>query len=106
MKIEDVNKIVNKIEDINEAELMKQMKEEMLNSGHYARIEIIVDEKSDMPYCNIQAEHCSNKTMMCLLAALDSTKDSLVKRYPLLSMYKILTNTKNCGCIDISKEEE
>lgn len=93
------------IEDINEKEMFKQMKEEMLKNEHYVRLEIIITDDSNTPYCNTELHKCSQYMVMKLLSVLDSVKESYIKKDPILKLYSMIIGTKDCGSIETNKEE-
>lgn len=63
-------------------ELVNQQKEEILKSGKFAKIEIIVGEdESDLPYVRVET-HCSTKTIAKALLCLGETKKQIEKDCP------------------------
>lgn len=92
---------------IDEVELQKQRKEEMLK-GEHIRLEIVLDNGGSIPYIQTEIAGANMQTMMGLLISIDSVKEDLIKKYPMLAMYKIFFGSTNMKSIEIehTREEE
>lgn len=73
--------------EINKEELMHQRKEEILNSGKFARCEVVVGCDEDIPYVNLHIKNASIVEVMRLLAGIKSIKDGIFKQFPILKPF-------------------
>lgn len=87
--------------EVNQVELMKQLKEEYLKSEGYVRLEIIIKQKEDVPYVNVEYNGCSSQDLMSLLSVMDTTKKSIIKRNPETSLYKLFCSSESMGDIEL-----
>ena len=68
------------IEDFRE--FSKQHKENILKNGHYARIELITDPNSDIPFHEIELDDCSVEEVMKLYVLLKEAIKGMERDYP------------------------
>lgn len=76
---------------IDKYELLKQKKEEILKSGEYVRLEIIIptttaDEKRVDPLTQLEVKNTNTVTLWCLYNMLDSIKETLIKKDPAIKL--------------------
>lgn len=87
-------------------ELQKQRRKELIESGEFARIEIVVGENDNMPY--IQSEICkvTLPTIMGILISMDSLKKEIIKKFPLASAYSSLLEAGDIVEINLDKTKK
>ena len=97
---------------VNMEELMAQRKKEILESGKYARCEVIVGVDHDAPYVQLEGKHVGEEELFNLLRGIKAIKDGIFEQYPSLKLLGESTETdyitydalKN-EMIDIKDEE-
>ena len=95
---------------IDRFELEKQRREEILESGEYARVEIIspritTSTKKVAPAVCIETKKVNTMTMMCLVSSLESTKKDIMKQDPAIALAQMIFDTEIAGEEIISKGE-
>ena len=93
--------------EVDYAGFENQRKDEMINSGAYARVEIVVGENYKQPFTCVQCNGIGPMELTTLIACLEETRDKLLQKEPMLEpMVKVIRACMRSETIDISKEEE
>lgn len=91
--------------EVNEQELIKQMKEDYLKSEGYVWLEIITKENEPIPYCSLDCNGGTPYEMMQLLAIMDEMKRVIFEKYPETKIYKEIVQGRAVGTIEKEREE-
>ena len=67
---------------IDYAELNKQNMQEILKSGKYVRVEIIVGEDNQMPYTNFEVRNTNSKTITAMHVILEGMQEMIFEQFP------------------------
>ncbi len=93
--------------DIDKEELMKQLREQIVKSGKYMKIEIIVGDMKqfNMPYVQVKNIHAPIDSMAVAYNTLDSTKEALKKVVPGIDIISTLFHPEDGGIIFHKKDK-
>lgn len=92
---------------IDEKELMLQLKEDIIKSQKYVRIEVVVGkcEEYSMPYATLETRQVSTNEVASAIASVRAMCDQLVKESPQLEECLKHITTKTSNSIAYNPEE-
>ena len=93
--------------EIDEIELERQRKAELLSRKGIAKVEIIVtDNGSDIPFCNLMAHDVSLNEMAKLCICMDSIRERIYEDHPQVKLLeKLLGATATKRTVEGTKEQ-
>lgn len=90
--------------EIDEKEMVKQLRKRIIKSGNYTKIELIVGDEM-MPYTHVQV-HGDGEILSKTFIALESLLEQLKKQYPLQYLYgKLSYSVKEGGTVNLNDKE-
>lgn len=98
--------------EVNTSEMMEQIKNNILKSGHYVKLEILVNADEDMPYAKFESKDeeiktisyliCEAKEIIKKLETIPGVKET-EKKYKLDEGFFVLKDNQGSGKEEVWK---